>query len=162
MTDYFISIFVNGKCKSLYFAPDLDDLVTIKAIYGECEVEILDVTNFERFTEAQVEQETLKSGKRWKKERERARLREEQAPPPPKPKKEKPKKFWDRPIRCVETGRVFYNIRECCDVMNLPYKSVWNAINSGNERCGFHFVNSSSEEYETYIKSREERFLHKK
>ena len=56
------------------------------------------------------------------------------------PKKQKVKKYWDRPVKCVETGQVFKSIRECCDHLGLSYKSVWNAINSGNARDGYHFV----------------------
>ena len=52
----------------------------------------------------------------------------------------KNKRPWNKWIRCVETGQVFPTVRECSNQLGLPYKSVWNAINSGNARDGYHFV----------------------
>lgn len=54
------------------------------------------------------------------------------------PKKQK--RPWNKWIRCVETGQVFPTVRECSDQLGISYKSVWNAINSGNARDGYHFI----------------------
>lgn len=47
---------------------------------------------------------------------------------------------WNKWIRCVETGRLFPSVTECSNQLGLPYKSVWNAINNGCARDGYHFV----------------------
>ena len=54
------------------------------------------------------------------------------------PKKQK--RPWNKWIRCIETGQVFPTVRECSDQLGISYKSVWNALNSGNARDGYHFV----------------------
>lgn len=143
MNNYLVSVFVDGKNVNSYFSENLDDLVTIKALHKNCEISIFDFNNFVRFTPSQVEREIVRSGKRWKKTLEKPKVVEPIAErPKAKPKKEKRKKYWERPVLCVETGQVFSSIRECCDRFGLSHKSLWNAINSGNARNGLHFVNA--------------------
>lgn len=50
------------------------------------------------------------------------------------------KKFWNRPVKCVETGDIYLTIRECQKKMGISYKSLYNAIKSGNPRNGLHFI----------------------
>lgn len=142
--NYFVSVFVDGKNVNSYFSDNLDDLITIKALHKDCEITIFDINNFVHYSHEQVEHEIVKSGQRWKKSLKIPRFRVEYPKhiDPDRPKKQKVKKYWDRPVKCVETGRVFKSIRECCDHLGLSYKSVWNAINSGNGRCGLHFINA--------------------
>lgn len=145
MINYLVSVFVGGKHVNSYFSDNLDDLITIKALHQDCEIDIFDLAGFFRYSREQVEHEIARSGRRWRRSLSLARLlvekKEEKTvdAEKEKPKKKKSKKFWDRPVKCVETGQVFGSIRECCDHLGLSYKSVWNAINSGNGRCGLHF-----------------------
>lgn len=144
MTNYLVAVFVGGKHVNSYFSDNLDDLITIKALHQDCEIDIFDLAGFFRYSREQVEHEIARSGKRWRRSLSMARLLsakpvEKADVEEEKPKKKKSKKFWDRPVKCVETGQVFGSIRECCDHLGLSYKSVWNAINSGNGRCGLHF-----------------------
>lgn len=141
--NYLVSVFVDDKNVNSYFSENLDDLITIKALHKDCDICIFDFDNFVRFTPEQVEREIIRSGKRWKESLERTKI-EETIPPQPKekPKKEKRKKYWERPVLCVETGQVFCSIRECCERLGISNKSLWNAINSGNARNGLHFVNA--------------------
>ncbi len=140
MNNYLVSVFLNGKHVHSYFSKNLDDLVTIKALHKGCEIDIADIHNFVCYSESQVENEIKKSVWRWRESAVRAKMVEDEVPQvEEKPKKQTAKKNWDRPVRCVETGQVFMSIRECCDHLGLSYKSVWNAINSGNARCGLHF-----------------------
>lgn len=139
--NYLVSVFVDGKNVNSYYSENLDDLVTIKALHKNCEISIFDFNNFVRFTPSQVEREIVRSGKRWKETMEKPKY-VEPIPEKPKAKKEKRKKYWERPVLCVETGQVFSSIRECCDRLGLSHKSLWNAINSGNARNGLHFVNA--------------------
>ena len=64
--------------------------------------------------------------------------------PKPQPKK-RIKKYWSRPVKCVETGQVFPSIKICSNYFGLSHKSIWNSINSGNARNGLHFVNVDKE-----------------
>lgn len=142
MNNYLVSVFVDGKHVNSYFSDNLDDLITIKALHKDCEIDIFDIVEFVHYSHEQVEREIARCGSLWKKSLAYARMREEPKKPvreEEKPKRKKTKKYWDRPVRCVETGQVFGSIRECCDHLGLSYKSVWNAIKSGNGRCGLHF-----------------------
>jgi len=142
--NYLISVFVCGKNVNSYYSENLDDLITIKALHKDCDISVFDMQNFESLTHEQVEKEIIRSGLRWKKSIERPRKCEviKETFIVNKPKKVKPKKYWERPVMCVETGQVFGSIRECCERLGLSHKSLWNAINSGNARNGLHFINA--------------------
>ena len=142
--NYLVSVFVGGKNVNSYYSENLDDLVTIKALHKDCEICIFDMRTFENFTKEQVEKEVQRSGLRWKKSLEKPRRHEvvKKKVVLKKPKKVKPKKYWERPVMCIETGHVFSSIRECCERLGLSHKSLWNAINSGNARNGLHFINA--------------------
>ena len=144
--NYFVSVFIGGKSINSFFSEKLDDLVTVNALYKGGEICIFDLTDFTQFTPEQVRQEILCSAERWQKSRERqkkASSEERKEAVSAKPKKTKPKKYWERPVLCVETGQVFGSIRECCEHLGLSHKSIWNAINSGNARNGLHFTNAT-------------------
>ena len=53
---------------------------------------------------------------------------------------QEPKLAWNKPVKCVETGEVFATIKECQKKMGLSYKSLYNALKSGNARDGLHFT----------------------
>ena len=141
--NYLVSVFVDGKNVNSYFSENLDDLVTIKALHKNCDISIFDFDNFVRFTQDQVEREIIRSGKRWKESLDKPKI-EETIPPQPKekPKKEKRKKYWQRPVLCVETGQVFGSIRECSDKLGIPYMTICNCIKNKNATRGVHFVNA--------------------
>jgi hypothetical protein len=144
--NYLISVFVDGKSVNSYFSENLDDLVTIKALHKNCEIQIYDLDNFVRLAPDQVEREIIKSGQRWKKSLEKPDV-VETVPQlsKEKPKKEKRKKCWERPVLCVETGQVFSSIRECCDKVGIPYMTIMNCIKNKNATRGVHFVNAPTQ-----------------
>ena len=138
--NYLVSVFVNGRNVNSYFSENLDVLVTIKALHKNCEITIFDLVNFVMLSNEQVESEIKKSGKRLKKslkKQETVKKRVVRKTP-----RQKVKKYWERPVRCVETGQVFSSIRECCEHLGISHKSIWNAINSGKPRHGLHFKNA--------------------
>lgn len=141
--NYLVSVFEDGKNVNSYFSDNLDDLITIKALHKDCEISIFDFDNFVRFTTSQVEREIIKSGKRWKKSLEKPKIVEPIIEKPKEaPKKEKRKKYWERPVLCVETGQVFSSIRECSDKLGIPYMTITNCIKNKNATRGVHFVNA--------------------
>ena len=141
---FFISVSVAEKVVDSFFSENLDNLVTLKAIYGDCEIMVFDLCRFERYTPSQVAHEIQRSGHRWKKSLEK---KEEcvdvEEVAKPTIKKKKTRKRWNRKVLCIETGEVFSSIRECSERLGLSHKEVWNAINSGNDRNGLHFMNIS-------------------
>lgn len=145
--NYFVSVFVGGKCVNAYYSENLDELMTVKAMNKDCDIFIMDTRTYQRLSKRDVEREIQKAGVRWKKAMERQR---EKVPPPvsveEKPKKEKPKKYWERPVLCVETGQVFNSIRECSDMLGIPYMTITNCIKNKNATRGVHFVNAKKEE----------------
>ena len=135
--NYLASIFVNGKQVNSYFLESLDELVTIKALHKHCDINICDLRSLEIFSRRQVEIEIQKSGERWKKSMERAAGKRSAVMIP----RSKTKKYWERPVRCVETGQVFASIKECSERIGISHKAIWNAINSKKPRLGLHFEN---------------------
>ena len=139
--NYLVSVFVDGKNVNSYFSDNLDDLVTIKAMHKDCEICIFDLQDFSTMPKEQVEAEIAKSGRRWKKSLDKTAVVVVKPEPKPKPPRVKQGKYWERSVRCVETGQVFSSIRECSEHLGISHKSIWNAINSGRARHGLHFVN---------------------
>lgn len=141
--NYLVSVFVGGKCVNLYYSENLDDLVTIKALYKDCEIFIFDIKTYETFSKALVDAEIQRSRLRWKKSLERPNIDIfNNKSVAKKPKKLKPKKYWERPVMCVETLQVFRSIRECSEHTGIPYMTITNCIKNGNATRGVHFVNA--------------------
>lgn len=46
---------------------------------------------------------------------------------------------WCKCVKCVETGEIFPSIRECSRKYEINYRSLYNAIKSGNPRKLLHF-----------------------
>ena len=142
--NYLVSVFVDGRNVDSYFSENLDDLITIKALHKDCEINIFDLQSFSTMPKEQVEIEIKKSGERWKRSMDRPAgaptytVAKKKLPQ----KRQKVKKFWERPVLCVETGQVFSSIRECSEHLGIAHKSIWNAINSGKPRHGLHFKNA--------------------
>ena len=140
--NYLVSVFVDGRNVNSYFSENLDDLVTIKAMHKDCEICIFDLKEFTTMPKEQVDIEIRKSGERWRKSLERREqpiVLEKSAPV----KKEKRKKYWERSVKCIETGQVFPSIRDCCEKTGIPYMTIVNCIKNGNATRGVHFVNAS-------------------
>lgn len=149
--NYLVSVFVDGKNVNSYFSENLDDLVTIKAMHKGCGITIFDLRGFALLTKEQVDREIVKSSERRK--RDMAASVEKPTNTIPKRKgrrknpnkAKKPKKYWKRPVKCVETGQIFLSIRDCAEHLGLSHTSIFNAINSGNARKGLHFVNATKQ-----------------
>lgn len=140
--NYLVSVFVRGRNVNSYFSENLDDLVTIKALHKDCEINIFDLLSFTTMPKSQVEIEIKKSGERWKKSMERVAETPKRSSQTLITKRQKVKKYWERPVVCVETGQLFSSIRECSEHLGISHKSIWNAINSGKPRHGLHFKNA--------------------
>lgn len=149
MCNYQVSVSANGKVIHIYDSYNLDDLVTIKAMHKGCEISIFDLHKNVKMTEKQVLAEIKKSGERWKKSMEKPVETSTGTVVKKKKKREKVNKFWERPVRCVETGQVFSTIRKCSNYFKISYKSIWNAINSGRARHGLHFKSVKKDENKT-------------
>ena len=140
--NYLVSVFVNGRNVNSYFSENLDDLITIKALHKDCEINIFDLQSFSTMPKEQVDIEIKKSGERWKKSMKRVAVTPQHTRKTLPPKRQKVKKYWERPVLCVETGQLFSSIRECSEHLGISHKSIWNAINSGKPRHGLHFKNA--------------------
>lgn len=145
---FLVSVFDGGKNVNSFFSKCLDDLATIRAIHKGCEITIFDLENFAFITDEQVESEVRKSGQRWKQSLER---RVQQTTHKPKPvisakeKRKKQKKYWERPVMCVETGQIFPSIRDCSEKTGIPYMTINNCIRRKNATRGVHFINYNKE-----------------
>lgn len=51
---YFVSVFLGGKNLKMFFSERLQELAVIKNKYGSCEIEILDLIAFRRFSNAET------------------------------------------------------------------------------------------------------------
>lgn len=138
---YLVSVFVSGKCIHSYFSDNLDDLVTIVALYPHCELSIYDMTNLRSLKRDEIYEEVVKSRQRFKVAMEKR----VSAPLPPiepvdKPQPQKRVKNWKRTVLCIETGQVFNSVRDCSDHIGLPYTTIVNCIKNKNATRGLHFA----------------------
>lgn len=140
--NYLVSVFVDGKNVGSYYSENLDDLMTIKAIHGHCEITIFDIHNFVQFTPLQVNSEIFSSVDRWKNELLTKKEEPQKVKVVVKKTIPKKKKYWERPVLCVETGLIYKNIRECSRCMGIPYMTITNCIKNKNATRGFHFTNA--------------------
>lgn len=143
---YFVAVYVGGKNSHSFYADDLDMLVTINTLLRGCEIDVLEMQDCRLLSREEVSAEIRRSGAKVRDQLE-GRKEAEVTPPPvvtivPSPVKQpyRPKKYWERKVRCVETGQVFRSIRECCEQLGISHKSLWNALNSKRPRNGLHFV----------------------
>ena len=145
--NYLVSVFAGGKYVDSYYLKSLDDLPDIKSRHKDCEIGILNLQTFENYSKEHVEKEIQESIMRRARPKENPKeiVKEEIIK---KPKKVKPKKYWDRPVLCVETGEVYRTIKECSKQTGIPYMTITNCIKNGNSTRGFHFVNAPKKEDE--------------
>lgn len=139
---YLVSVVIAGKCVHSYFSSNLDDLVTIKALYKGCVLGIFDMSTLTALTPAEIAEELTKSRLRWKKS-----LQPELEPEPEpvieeekKPEPQKHPKCWKRRVICEETGQIFDSVRECSEHIGLPYMTIVNCIKNKNATRGLHFT----------------------
>lgn len=153
--NYLVSVFVGGKNVNLYFSENLDDLVTIRALYRNCDIDIFDIRHSVRLSNEQVNMEIIKSRNRWRQERE-TRTSPVTAPILPVVNKAR-KKFWERAVKCVETGQIFISVRKCSEHLGLSYKTIYNAVNSGNAKYGLHFIDVTRAEEDKQKRSQRKK-----
>ena len=64
---YYVSVFQEGKCTYSFFADDLHDLVTVKALYRGCEIEVFDIERFMKLSRADFLNALNESREHWNK-----------------------------------------------------------------------------------------------
>jgi len=143
--NYLINVFVGGKSVNSFFAEDLDCLMTMKAVYGNCDISVCDVVSCKRLTREQVAYEIQASYRRWKKSMAEP-PKEEPEVPQKRKKKDRPIKIWERPLLCVETGKKYKSIRDCSDAIGIPYMTIANCVRRGNATRGLHFEEIKKED----------------
>lgn len=67
------------------------------------------------------------------------------------------KETWEKKVVCIETGEVFPSIRECSRCHGIIYRSLVNAIQSGNSRKGLHFALVKNSDHKEPKKKQHER-----
>ena len=135
--NYLISVFMGERNVGTYFSEELREIASIKAVNKGCEISVYDMSNLQPLTQEQIREISSVSM-----EPSTHDENDRQGKPQKRPAhKRKRNKRWERPIKCVETGKVFKSIKACSEQMGISHKSIWNSINSGKPRCGYHFVN---------------------
>lgn len=145
--NYLVSVFVEGKNVDVYYSEKLDDLAVTKALNRGCEIEVFDLINCTQWSKEQIRREIkrLSPSVIFSSAKNNEDPFSDLLKKPPQ-QKTKNKKYWNRPVKCVETGKVYASINACSKSLCIPHKAIWNAINSGNARCGFHFINVEKED----------------
>ena len=62
---------------------------------------------------------------------------------------------WQRPVMCVEDGRVWPCMRACSIELGIPWTTLRQCVNRRGSTHGLHFVDASDEVIEQYIKSKQ-------
>lgn len=140
--NYLVAVFVDGKNVNLYFSENLDELVTVKAMYKKGELDIFDLKNNMRLSNKLVENEIVKAKNRWHNRPIEYVEEKEVQPRFDLLQHVKSLNSWKRPVLCIETGQVFKTIRECSEITGIPYMTVVNCIKNGNSTRGVHFKNA--------------------
>lgn len=117
--NYLISFVRNGKVVEQHFLKTIEEVKVFTAIAHSkgCMVEVNGVAMADKYSTTNDDVTITRS--RFK----------------------KPEKIgWEKSVMCVETGEVFQSIKECQRRYVLNYRSLVNALKSGNPRNGLHFV----------------------
>lgn len=137
---YLIYVFdKEGRNIKDYPTDHLEQLAIISAVHKGCKLEVFDFQTFSRMSAESVRCEVENARKGLRRDISTPK-KEINIKVEAEKKRRRQKKFWTRPVKCVETGQVFSSIRACSAHFNLPHKAVWNALRSGSERNGYHFV----------------------
>lgn len=143
---FLVSVVVAGKCVHSYFTDNFEDLVTIKAMYRGCLIEIFDMKHLTILTRNEVAGEIMRSGLRWKKSLESTPVEPKPVIEEVKTKMRKKLKYWKRRVLCVETGQIFDSVKECSTCVGLPYTTIVNCIKNKNATRGLHFIALANDE----------------
>lgn len=136
--NYLISVFMGKRNVGTYFSEGLQEIASIKAVNKGCEISVYDMSKLQPLTQEQINSISSASLSSPFQESRNVQVKTTKKATSHKRKKNK---RWERPIKCVETGKVFKSIKACSEYMGLSHKSIWNSINSGKPRGGYHFVN---------------------
>ena len=135
--NYLISVFIGERNVGTYFSEGLQEIASIKAVNKGCEISVYDMSKLQHLTQGQIN--SISSASLSSPQQED--VIHVKATKRPTIQKRKKNKRWVRPVKCVETGNVFKSIKACSEYMGISHKSIWNSINSGKPRGGYHFVN---------------------
>lgn len=119
-TNYLVSVFVGGKCASLFYSEDLCELPVCRLLFPGCEIEVHDLRKFRTlpFTE-QVE-------------------REYEAKPPAGVRSKKLMKQ----VVCRETKEIYPSLSACAAANDIPMSDLANSIAHLSAIKGRHYLMS--------------------
>lgn len=133
--NYFVAFLQGNKVKEQHYCQSIDEVRTLQAVARSlhCTFNYFQLNpDAEKFYEKVEAQEPDKK---------------------PKVKSQK-RNGWCRNVLCIETNTVFQSIYECSRATGIPYKSIYNAAISGNERNGLHFKFTNGYSKQKQLKKR--------
>ena len=139
--NYLVNIFADGRYIKSYYSESLSELAYTMATNREAEISVYDMNTCSFLTSEQIGRIVQSNSEPKKQYAEVERKKAKGKKKIVDKKKGNCAERWGRPVKCVETGRVYPSIRACSKEMGIPHKAIWNAINSGRSRCGYHFMN---------------------
>lgn len=129
---FLVTAFVEGKCKSIFFASNLSMLPTLKMIYPGCHIEVSDLRSYERCKKQTVglimKRQLSAENSYWLKKRG---------------------KFPTKVI-CTTTGKIWDSVNECAAELHIPRMTIYQAINKKFAASKMRFEYYFGEQTEKY------------
>lgn len=108
---FLVAVFVENKCKSLFFAPNLSMLPVLKMIYKDCQIEVTDLRRYQicekAFVSSVLRKQLSAENSYWLKKRGKLPTK----------------------VICTTTGKIWNSVNECAAELHIPRMTIYQAIN---------------------------------
>lgn len=142
MNRYIVYLSSHDKCLASVPVKDFNSLSLLCSMYKSCNIEVVDLQECKWLDKEAIKSSLITSRTTMRTLLEKNKEDEEYVPQP------RIKKCWSRRMICVETGKQFATLKECATFLQIPYMTLMNKINRGDNVIGglhFQYLNNNTE-----------------
>lgn len=139
MNRYIVYLSSQDKCLASVPVKDFSSLSLLCSMYKSCDIEVVDLQECKWLDKEFIKSSLITSRTTLL---EKNKENEEYVPRP------RQKKCWSRMIICAETGKQFATLKECAAFLQIPYMTLMNKMNRGDNVIGglhFQYLNNNTE-----------------